>query len=1075
MTMITPSYLGETIEYSSLHACRSTLEDPTVWRGAGESLAAVRLPHDLHREAAEYALHPVLLDGCLQAVMAALPEIGEELLLPLAVDEFRVLGSGATEAWVHVVVRTVGPEMVVADLTVTDSAGAVIAALRGFQAKRTTVAAVARMGKKEAPAYEIVWRAEVLTESSGNADRGRRWLLVEQTQGNSAEVATRLTHAGSEVQVALLAELGDWFSEGGWTDVLLCLRAGNSVEESAAWKHAERPAIEFVLEFAKSLQAKQAVPRLWVIAPGTASVVLGEAISLTHAPLVGLLRTLGCEHPETRPVLIDADAGGDSDAIAREVLTGGAEPMVAIRRGARYVARLVPAAPVVHRVQRLISDSPGVLDALRWEAGNRPAPGQGEIEIEVRAHGLNFRDVLNALGVFGVERPRFGAECAGLVTRVGGGVQNFQVGDRVLAFAPYSLQSYAAVPEAYAMALPRGMSFAQAATIPVALLTAHYGFARLARLAKGQRVLIHAATGGLGLAAIQLAQRAGAEVYATAGNERKRELLRSLGVRHVFDSRSASFREGVLQATGGRGVDVVLNSLTGELIPAGLESLAPNGCFLEVGKRDIWSAEAVRGFRPDLRYFAFDLGEVAREDPELIRAMLGELMPEFAAGRLEPLRTTVYPAEDASGAFRTMAQAGHVGKIVLSRRPEGEPQDLERVVTRGTVLVVGGLGALGGAVAAWLVEKGARRLVLAGRTARADAELLTSLQAAGADVAFEPMDVTNAEAVGAVLGRIRTSGSPLTAVFHAAGVVQDRVLAGESWESYRRAAAAKMEGAWNLHRLTQADPVELMVFFSSAAGVLGSPGQGSYAAANTFLDALAHDRTARGLTTLSVDWGGWAATGMAARLAPEHAVRLERQGVRLLEANAALAALERAIVERRTQVAVLEIEWDLFLKGRAAADGALFAELRSRGPKRAEPAAISIREVLLNAPAVERKALLVEHVRECARRAMSLHAGAAVRDDVPLQEMGLDSLMAIDMKNELAQSLQLSLSAGLLFNYPTVGQLTEYLLGQLPAAEGTIATDVTAADAVLAGMSEEEAEKLLLEELERAGSEATHA
>jgi NADPH:quinone reductase-like Zn-dependent oxidoreductase/acyl carrier protein len=820
---------------------------------------------------------------------------------------------------------------------------------------------------------------------------------------------------------------------------------------------------------------KQAVPRLWVIAPGTALVVPGEAISLAHAPLVGLLRTLGCEHPETRPVLIDAYAAEESDAMAREVLMGGADPMVAMRRGARYAARLVPAAPMGHRVLRLVSESPGSLDALRWEVGNRPAPGQDEIEIEVRAHGLNFRDVLNALGVFGVEHPRFGAECAGIVTRVGAGVRNFEAGDRVLAFAPYSLQSYATMQESYAAALPRGMSFAQAATIPVAFMTAHYGFARLARLAKGQRVLIHAATGGLGLAAVQLAQRAGAEVYATAGSDWKRELLRGLGIQHVFDSRSASFREGVLQATGGRGVDVVLNSLTGELIAAGLESLAPNGCFLEVGKRGIWGAEAVHGFRPDLRYFAFDLGEVAREDPELMRAMLGDLMPEFAAGRLEPLRTTVYPAEDAAAAFRMMAQAGHVGKIVLSRRPEGEMQDLGRIVARGTVLVVGGLGALGGAVALWLVEKGAKRLVLAGRTAHADAEPAASLQAAGAEVVFEPMDVTNAEAVEAVLGRIRRSGAPLTAVFHAAGVVQDRVLAGESWEGYRQAAGAKIEGAWNLHCLTQADPVDLMVFFSSAAGVLGSPGQGSYAAANTFLDGMAHERTGRGLTTLSVDWGGWTEAGMAARLIPEHAARLERQGAGLLEASAALAALEKAIAGQRTQVAVLEMDWERFLEGRGAADGSMFAELWSREPKEAEPAAVSIRTILQNSPAIEQRKLLAAHVRECARRAMSLHAGATVRDDVPLQEMGLDSLMAIDMKNDLSQSLQLSLSAGLLFNYPTVGQLTGYLMGQLPVADATSATADADDAGALAGMSEEEAERLLIEELEQAGSEATHA
>jgi myxalamid-type polyketide synthase MxaB len=329
-----------------------------------------------------------------------------------------------------------------------------------------------------------------------------------------------------------------------------------------------------------------------------------------------------------------------------------------------------------------------------------------------------------------------------------------------------------------------------------------------------------------------------------------------------------------------------------------------------------------------------------------------------------------------------------------------------------------------------------------------------------------------------VLLRIRASGIPLTAVFHAAGVVQDRVLETESWNTYRQATAVKIEGAWNLHRLTETDPVKLMVFFSSAAGILGSSGQGSYSAGNAFLDALAHYRATRGLETLSIDWGAWADAGMAARLAPEHATRLLRQGVRSLDASAALATLEKAIAERRTQVAVLDIEWDRFLEQRLAKDQAFFAELRMRQPDATKAGtADPIRAAVLNAPIEDQKALVADQVRECARRAMSLSHGAAVPDDVPLQEIGLDSLMAIDMKNELAQSLDLPLSAGLLFNYPTVRELTNYLLGLLPDETATVpASDVMIDDdSSLAGISEEEAERLLLEELEHSGDGRSHA
>ncbi len=1062
----------------------------SAWRGAGESIAQLSLPEGLRREAAHYALHPALLDACLQAVMVALPETFDGLLLPVALDEFRVFHAGLSDVWVHVVLRASDPDRITADLSIADAVGGVAATLRGFQAKRIAQASLAAKAHNEASSFEIAWRAHDLPVAPEHQLSSRRYLLLESSPGSAAGLAEQL-RARSETVVASLHDGTSKLQEGPWSDVVLQLGKADSAKAHAAWEYPERPAVDFVLRFAESLNSKQDAPRIWVLAPQTVAVFPGEDVSLAFAPIAGLLRTLTCEYPTTAPVLIDSDSLSEAgaEAVAQEIVARGQDPIVAIRRGSRYVARLTSARPVAHRLERLVSDSPGVLDTLRWDSIDRTDPGPGEIEIEVRAHGLNFRDVLNGLGVFGIEHPRFGGECAGIVTRVGELVRSFQPGDRVLAFAPFSMQSYTTVPEAYVAALPCGMTFVQAATIPVAFLTAHYGFAKLARLARGQRVLIHAATGGLGLAAVQLALRTGAEVYATAGSEKKRAFLRGMGVRLISDSRSTAFRDDVLKATDGHGVDVVLNSLSGELIQAGLEDLAPNGCFLEVGKRGIWSDEQVRAFRDDIRYFPFDLGEIAQENPESIRAMFLELMNAFKAEQLTPLPTTTYPTEQAATAFRTMAQAGHIGKIVLSRRPPAEFENLRRIISQGTTLVVGGLGPLGSVLADWLSKAGARRLVLCGRSAKADPTFLSSLQNAGTEVLVERMDVADPASVHEVLQRIRASGLPLTTVFHAAGVVQDRVLGKESWDTYRHATAVKIEGAWNLHRLTQNDPVQLMVYFSSAAGILGAAGQGSYAAGNAFLDSMAHYRSGRGLTTLSVDWGAWAEAGMAARLAPKHAGRLERQGIHSLSADTALAAMERAIVEQRTQLAVLSVSWERFLEGRA--DKAFFSELLSPHSSVAESAQeASIRDVLLNAPAEERKTLMEAHVRNCARRALSMAPASAIQEDVPLQEIGLDSLMAIDMKNELAQSLRVPLSAGLLFNYPTVGELTEHLLGILstPASSpksvsaNSVRTLVEPAAATRADenaldeLSEQEAERLLIEELERSsGKGKIHA
>jgi NADPH:quinone reductase-like Zn-dependent oxidoreductase/acyl carrier protein len=600
-------------------------------------------------------------------------------------------------------------------------------------------------------------------------------------------------------------------------------------------------------------------------------------------------------------------------------------------------------------------------------------------------------------------------------------------------------------------------------------------------LISGQRILIHAGAGGLGLAAIQLALCAGAEVFATAGSSEKRAFLKKLGIKHIFDSRSLTFRDELLEATGGTGVHVVLNSLAGDFIRASLDTVAQGGCFLEVGKRDIWTEEEVAALRRDIRYFAFDLGAIAMRDPRLIAGMLRELMERFSTGELQPLPTALYSFEDATHAFRTMAQARHIGKIVLGLSSYGRQASVRDLVSQGTVLITGGLGALGVEVARWLAMQGARNVILAGRGAKNAPEhpIVAELQQLGVEVRVERVDVASADQLRGLLDRIRATGRSLQAVFHAAGVVQDSTLAKESWSSFREATAPKIEGAWNLHCLTENDPIRLMVFFSSVASILGSPGQGSYAAGNAFLDALAHHRASRGLATLSVNWGGWTSAGMAARLKTEQIARWTRHGVRLMEPAAALAALKTAIESGQPQVAVTDMNWKQFLNERPAMlREDLFAELqKSEGEAGGRvKAGTSILEMLRTAPAGEQKRILSRHVKECACRVLGLPESYAIQDSIPLQDVGLDSLMALEMRNELSQSIGLALPAGLLFDYPAVEDLTLHLLGVLaasrPSSANQVASRAEASDgdgsiAALQSLSDEEAEQLLIKELDQ--------
>jgi len=1096
---VSPDDIYRGLEQTGLYYGPAFRVIQSAWSGGGESLAHLLLPKERETEAHLYGMHPTLLDGCLQSVMAARGESDKDLFLPISVDQFELRQNGATEVWVHTKLANSSAETISADITIADILGNVVARLAGFTAKRTSAHLLARqLGCGESTlAYEIVWRAAPLPAASSPVRDGERWLLVENRGGSCRAIAGSLKRQGAICETVRAEEFPRSVAKGAWAGIVYDARGTKKPSEDAAWSYPEKSGVEFLLEFVKATEAAaDSVPAIWIVASSAVAVLPTEDVAVEQAPLWGLVRTLGLEYPETAPVLIDfgaedATAKGalaEAEAMLTDEIDNGKQPLVAFRRGNRYVARLVHQSSTEEDAPRkLVLNKSGRLEDLQIAPIARQSPKTNQVEIRVRTAGLNFRDVLTALGMLPPRASIPGAECAGTIVRVGSEVWGFTVGDAVMAFAPSSLQTFVNVPADFIAAKPAAMSFVEAAGIPVAFLTARYGLTHLANLSAGQTILIHAAAGGLGLAAVQLAMRAGAKIFATAGSPEKREFLKQLGVEHVFDSRLLTFRSQVLDATGGRGVDVVLNSLAGDFIRASFDAVARNGCFLEVGKRGIWSVEEVAALDKNIRYFPYDLGDVAMQNPNLISAMMSDLTRRFSNGELHPLPTALYPFEDATNAFRTMAQARHIGKIVLGMEASAPQASVRELVTDGTVLVTGGLGALGIEVARWLAMQGAKRVILAGRNAAKDHPIVNELRSQGIEIAIERADISDRDDAQRLLNKIRATQSPLVAVFHAAGVVQDSVLAKESWDSYREATAAKIEGAWNLDRLTENDPMKLMVFFSSAASILGSPGQGSYAAGNAFLDALAHHRASRGFRSISVNWGAWASGGMAARLSPKQSARWTRQGSTPMMAASALMALERAIESGRTQVAVMDLNWQQFLRGPARRDEALFTELRGNEKQKIDApensggnldARTNIIESMRTAAEADRGSILTAHIKVCARRTLGLEPSAPIDDNVPLQDVGLDSLMALEMRNELVQSLGLPLPAGLLFDYPAVAQLTQYLLDLLSVSEckGTGGKNADAEPvAALNALSDEEAERLLIEELDRAEREKAHA
>jgi NADPH:quinone reductase-like Zn-dependent oxidoreductase/aryl carrier-like protein len=850
------------------------------------------------------------------------------------------------------------------------------------------------------------------------------------------------------------------------------------------------------------------VQALYKIAPSNGSLRLllvtrgaqpvGQAtrvVSIGQSPLVGLGRVITNEHPDIRCKLVDLgfdDAPDEMQSLVAELWTDDLEEEVALRHGTRFVPRLervtaekIPAerAPSGQKGKtpfRLQISPSGVIENLSLREVKRQRPGPGQVEIEVCAAALNFRDVMKALGLYPTEGDdylRLGDECAGRIVAVGEGVEDLQIGDAVIAIAPSSLGSYVTTLAALVMPKPVHMTFEEGATLPIVFLTAYYALHHLARLQAGERVLIHSAAGGVGLAAIQIAQRAGAEIFATAGSPEKRELLHLLGVRHVLDSRSLAFADHILEITGGQGVDIVLNSLAGKAIAKGISCLAPYGRFLELGKRDIYqdSKLGLWGFRKNVTFFAIDLGGLMAEKPTFIKGLLDELSQQD----FHPLPHRVFPVSRVVEAFRHMAQGRHTGKIVISMQEPVvliEPLNQEDIAFHpdATYLITGGFGGLGLTLARWIIEHGGRNVVLMSRSGATSAEAqqaLEELQQTGARVVAAKADVTSETQLADVLADIDRTMPPLRGIFHTAMVLEDGIVLQLSAESFRKVMAPKMDGTWNLHVQTANRTLDFFVLLSSVSSLLGNPGQANYVAANTFLDAFAHYRRSLGLPANTINLGHVAETGYVSRQEALSEL-LTQRGILGFSSKQAMAALGRVLQKNPIQIGMMRMDWHKVATStsRAEVPQRLSSLIGASGiePQGGEEGS-RLREALLHATPEEREAIVQTYIREQVARVLGA-SPAKLDIDRPLNELGLDSLMSVELKNRVEGDGVLSLPMGALMQSPTINSLSTAMLNQLtPLASTPSALPLTQGEtseqllAKVEQLSEQEVDVLLHE------------
>ncbi|MDR0238832.1 MAG: SDR family NAD(P)-dependent oxidoreductase [Deltaproteobacteria bacterium] len=823
-----------------------------------------------------------------------------------------------------------------------------------------------------------------------------------------------------------------------------------------------------LLGYARELaDASEAGSRLWIVTRGGAPVLDLPATgtpSPAQCAVWGFGRVVMNEYPGLQCTLVDvpgtSSAALTAAKLEKEFLYPDGCNEILLAPDARYALMLREDAgsvsPKMERPERFRLDfaASGQLRNLVWLAASARIPAPGEIEARIMSVGLNFRDVMLTMGLLpdyavenGFAGATLGLEFSGVVTKVGDGVRDFAPGDAVVGFAPACFASHVVTPASAVTRLPEQWDFAATATAPTAFFTAYYSLKYLALLQPGEKVLIHGAAGGVGLAAIQAARHLRAEIYATAGSDEKRDFLRLLGIRNIFDSRSLSFERDILTATNGEGVDAVLNSLAGEAMRRSIATLKPFGRFIELGKRD-FVENTILGLRPfknNISYFAVDADQLLTGRPQLAADVFREIMELFREGIFTPLPYLAFPADQAADAFRIMQQARHVGKIVVScdEAPpiNVPPQGASRhpvLDGASTWLITGGLSGFGLATARRLADLGVRRLVLVGRRGRETSgadNVIAEFAARGAEACAEACDIADAEAVAALIRRVREAMPPIRGIVHAAAVFDDRVLARLDAQSLEAVLSPKLAGAWHLHKATLNQPLDHFILYSSVSAALGNPGQAGYSAANTGLEGLTLLRRRMGLPASCVAWGPIGDTGYLARNEAVKKSLEQHLGRSALTSAEALEQFDAILADNACPRILANLDWGLVGRRLSQTAKSRFA-LVLRGANALEFAENfgDIQSLIAGKTSDEIREIVRGMIIGEVAKVLSLGV-ERIDPGRTLQSLGMDSLMAVELAAGLEQRFGIHLPAMMLQDAPTIDKVAVRITAKLAGGD----------------------------------------
>ncbi|NKB62232.1 MAG: SDR family NAD(P)-dependent oxidoreductase [Gammaproteobacteria bacterium] len=682
-------------------------------------------------------------------------------------------------------------------------------------------------------------------------------------------------------------------------------------------------------------------------------------------------------------------------------------------------------------------DKPGFLDHLNLREIPRAKLQPHEIEVQVMAGGINFRDVMKALGIYPGNTEDlhwYGDDFSGIVIAVGSEVNEFSIGDEVAGFAPYAFRSFVAVDARMVFRKPPHISFIEAACLPTVFSTAHYALVHLGRMTAGETVLIHSGGGGVGQAAIQVAKRLGLRVFATAGTEEKRQLLNDQGVELVMSSRDLTFADEIMAYTRGDGVDGVLNSLAGDFIPKSLSVLAPFGRFLEIGKIDIYTGGRVEmgSLKHNISYQVIDLAEFMLYKPDYISGLLRECGRHLENDEYQPILHKVYPVTEAVSAFKYMSQGKHIGKVVLDfdlPKISVAPNTNHgaRFKAEACYLIVGGNRGLGLEVANWMVIQGARHIGLLSRSGprtKDDLAKIDTMRQLGASIHDLRGDVSEMSDVMKAIQTLEINGLPLKGMVHSALVIDDEFIVSLDQERFDAVMKPKVMGAWNLHLASLERDLDHFIAFSSIASMMGGVKQTNYAAANAFIDGLAEYRRSRNLPVQIFGWGPISGAGQLARdtLTAEY---VQKVGVAMMPVSDAIRTIQYFQPYEIENIISADIDWETASSLSLYVSNAhSFKEVISQ--QKTSQLIGTFKEIVLAAAPEKRTGLLVHFVSEQIGQVLG-KTPDEVDPEESIMNMGLDSLMSVELNRRISEQLQIKVPAGRLLGGPSLNELAGIL------------------------------------------------